>query len=34
MVARGVPVQQQFSGFDDPLRRLERATGPRRPDAG
>ena len=30
MVARGVPVQQQFSGFDDPLRRLERATAPRR----
>jgi 5'-nucleotidase len=30
MVARGVPVQQQFSGFDDPLRRLERATGLRR----
>jgi 5'-nucleotidase len=27
MVARGVPVQQQFSGFDDPLRRMERATG-------
>jgi 5'-nucleotidase len=32
MVARGVPVQQQFSGFDDPLRRLERATGLRRDD--
>ena len=30
MVARGVPVQQQFTGFDDPLRRLERATAPRR----
>jgi 5'(3')-deoxyribonucleotidase len=34
MVAGGVPVQQQFSGFDDPLRRLERATAPRRPGAG
>lgn len=33
MVSRGVPVQQQFSGIDDPLRRLERATPPRRPDA-
>jgi 5'-nucleotidase len=33
MVARGVPVQQQFSGFDDPLRRLERASAPRRDSA-
>jgi 5'(3')-deoxyribonucleotidase len=32
LVARGVPVQQQLSGLDDPQRRLERATGPRRDD--
>jgi 5'-nucleotidase len=34
MVARGVAVQQQFSGFDDPLRRLERAAGPHRSGPG
>jgi 5'(3')-deoxyribonucleotidase len=34
MVARGMPVQQQFHGFEDPLRRLERAAGISRPEDG
>jgi 5'-nucleotidase len=33
MVAQGVPVQQQFSGLDDPLHRIARATGPRRDES-